>query len=81
MNSARLMQEIESLPDAGQEQVADFVAFLKKKYVRTKQADALEFTEEELAELDRRWQDYETGAEAVIEVHELKDWIKHKYGV
>lgn len=57
MNKVVLINEIESPPAELQKQVADFVAFLKFKNLRQQQADDFEFTEEELAELERRWEE------------------------
>jgi predicted 3-demethylubiquinone-9 3-methyltransferase (glyoxalase superfamily) len=81
MNKAVLFNEIESLPVELQKQVADFVAFLKLKNLRHKQAGDFEFSEEELAELDRRWEEYEAEPESAMEAGEFKNWVKAKYGV
>ncbi len=80
MNKALLLNEIESLPLDLQKQVADFVAFLKFKSLRPPQAEDLEFSEEELVELDRRWEEYEADPESAIDVVEFKSKVKAEYG-
>lgn len=81
MDKTLLLKEIESLPVELQKQVADFVAFLKLKYLRHDQAENFEFTEEELAELDRRWEEYEAEPESAGEASEFRTWVKSSYGV
>lgn len=81
MNKALLLNEIESLPLDLQKQVADFVAFLKFKNLRPLQAEDLEFSEEELAELDRRWAEYETEPESAMESADFKSKVKADYGI
>ncbi len=81
MNKALLFKEIESLPVGLQKQVADFVAFLKLKYSRPEASADIEFTEDELAELDRRWEEYEAEPESASGVPEVKTWIRSTYGV
>lgn len=81
MNKTLLFKEIESLPLDLQKQVADFVAFLKLKYSRRPEAGNLEFTDEELEELDRRWQEYEVEPESVTDAEDFKTWVKSNYGV
>lgn len=67
MNKTLLFQEIESLPVELQKQVADFVAFLKTKNRRSGRTDDFEFTEAEMAELERRWQEYEDEPGAALD--------------
>ena len=81
MNKALLFKEIESLPVDLQKQVADFVAFLKLKYNRVNAGENFEFSEAELAELDRRWEEFEAEPRAAMEVQDLKNWVKTTYGV
>jgi hypothetical protein len=81
MNKALLLNEIESLPLDLQKQVADFVAFLKFKSLRPPQAEDLEFSEEELAELDRRWEEYEAEPESAMDAVDFKSKVKAEYGV
>lgn len=81
MNKALLINEIESLPLELQEQVADFVAFLKFKSLRPPQAEDLEFSEEELAELDRRWAEYEAEPESTVNADNFKTIVKSDYGL
>ncbi len=81
MNKALLFKEIESLPLDVQKQVADFVAFLKLKYARRPEAKDLEFTDEELAELERRWEEYEAEPESATDADDFKVWVKSNYGV
>ena len=81
MNSTLLINEIESLPLDLQKQVADFVAFLKLKSLRPPQAEDLEFSEEELAELDRRWEEYVTAPESAMDAGNFKTMIKSEYGL
>lgn len=81
MNKTLLFKEIESLPLDLQKQVADFVAFLKLKYARHSDLRELEFTDEELDELDRRWEEYEAEPESATDAEDLKLWVKSNYGV
>jgi len=81
MNKAFLINEIESLPLDLQKQVADFVTFLKFKNLRASQAEDLEFSEEELAELDRRWEEYETEPNSAMEAGNFKTLMKSEYGL
>ncbi len=83
MNIPVLINEIESLPVGLQQQVADYVLFLKLKYRREKAdeaEEAFDFTEEELGELDRRWDEYEAAPDAAANTDQLKSWVKAKYG-
>lgn len=75
MNKTLLLNEIESLPLDLQKQVVDFVAFLKFKSLRPPQAVDLEFSEEELAELDRRWEEYEAEPESAMDAYDFKKII------
>ncbi|HRI60426.1 MAG TPA: hypothetical protein PK228_11900 [Saprospiraceae bacterium] len=81
MNKVLLINEIESLPVELQKQVADFVAFLKFKNLRQQQAEDFEFSEEELAELDRRWEEYEAEPGLAMDMQDFKNSVKAKYGV
>jgi hypothetical protein len=81
MNKALLLNEIESLPVELQKQVADFVAFLKFKSLRQQQAENFEFSEEELAELDRRWEEYNAEPESAMDTGSFRNLIKAEYGV
>lgn len=81
MNKTLLFNEIESLPLELQKQVAEFVAFLKFKSLRRSQAEDLEFTEEELAELDLRWEDYQAEPESAVDASEFRKIVKSEYGV
>lgn len=81
MDKALLFKEIESLPSELQRQVADFVAFLKLKYSRPEASADVEFTEEELAELDRRWDEFEKEPDSASALPALKNWVKSTYGV
>ena len=80
VNKTLLFNEIESLPIDLQKQVADFVSFLKVKYLRPKNDEYFEFTDGELAEIDRRWEEYETDPVGVVAVADLKKQVQERYG-
>ena len=80
MNKVLLFNEIETLPLDLQKQVADFVAFLKLRYLR-QQAEDFELTEAELSELERRWEEYEAEPDAAVEIADFKQWVTERYGV
>ena len=80
MNKALLINEIESLPVELQKQVADFVAFLKFKNLH-QQAESFKFSEEELTELERRWEEYEAEPESAVDAGDFRKIIKAEYGL
>ena len=81
MNKVLLFNQIEALPAELQQQVAEFVAFLQFKHFRQRQVDELEFSEEDLLELDRCWEEYQSVPESAMEVGDFKNWVKTQYGV
>ena len=81
MNKTLLFNDIESLPLDLQQQVADFVSFLKVKYLRQKSDEDLTFTDGELAELDRRWQEFESDPDGATEIRDFKKQVRERYGV
>jgi hypothetical protein len=80
MNKVLLFNEIDALPLDLQKQVADFVAFLKLKYLR-QQAEDFELTDEELEELERRWEEYDAQPDTAIDVADFKKWMTAQYGI
>ncbi|MBX2889995.1 MAG: hypothetical protein KF734_03645 [Saprospiraceae bacterium] len=73
MNKVVLINEIESLPIELQKQVVAFVAFLKFKNLRQQQTGDFEFTEEELAELERRWEEYNDEPESAMDAGSFRN--------
>lgn len=88
-----IAEEFESLPSNLQAQVIDFIKFLKFTHRRPnplpveqeneeeEKEDDLDFSEAELAELDRRWEEYEINPDSAISIEVLSKQIQEKYGL
>jgi len=82
MNNAQLLNKIEMLPSTLQSQVNDFVDFLLNRHFqgKTKPHDP-ELTAEEMAELERRYQEYINDPESAVPFEVLKTRLSKKYGL
>ena len=83
MSNMQLVQKIESLPEMLQLQVADFVDFLLNKHYQEKPAptDNSDLTEEQKAELDKRYKAYLENPDSVVKYEAVKTRSMKKYGL
>ncbi len=75
ISCTQLIEKIDLLPNALQHEVSNIVEFLLNKYYEgnAAPADEPELTEEQKAELERRYQVYLDKPESTISVEELKN--------
>ncbi|MCB0521862.1 MAG: addiction module protein [Lewinellaceae bacterium] len=83
MSRSQLIEKIDLLPLTLQHEVSDFVEFLLNKHFKgnPSPADEPELTEEQKAELDRRYQEYLDNPDSTISIEELKNRLMKKYSL
>ena len=82
MNRSEVLKKIDSLPDALMEALPNIVDQLIESYELGKLAsEEAEFTEKELKELDRRYEEIKNDPSASITFEQFKEQMREKHGV
>lgn len=81
MSTEILIKKLESLPEALQHQVSDFVDFLFQRHFQIEEEEATPLSESEKLELDRRYAAYQANPESAVQLDELKDELLNRYGI
>ena len=81
MKNEKLVQKIENLPDALQQQVADYVDFLMERYqVVIPETEDISLSEEDKTELDNRYNNWKNDSSSAIPLEDAKNRLMLKYG-
>ncbi|HFA48236.1 MAG TPA: hypothetical protein ENJ95_04370 [Bacteroidetes bacterium] len=82
MNRTVVFEKINKMPDALMDTVADLLDKLIESYeIGRQSADSEEFTDEELDELDRRYEEMIAKPEETISHEDLLKYIHEKHGL
>ncbi len=82
MSRAVILEKINDMPDALMGTVADLLDKLIESYEIGRQSTGSEeFTDEELEELDRRYEEMQSDPSASISMEEFKKQMREEYGL